>query len=313
MSRRESPYLPLYVQDFLTDEKLAECSAESTGVYIRLMCLLHKSETYGSILLKQKYKQNESKIENFASQVSRQMPYEYDVVLRSLGELVEEGVISIDGDVLSQKRMVYDGKLSETRASAGKKGGRKGGKGSSASGASDAFASDFAKAKSEANAEIEIEDEEEKEYTEGRLKEEIGKGGTVIPARKETHGFDGETHASDSLCDPALSEVMSFYMDRINPQPSPLALTEIQDFLEDLEADVLIHAMQIAVDENKRTWSYIKAILRRYRNSGLRTLPLVMASEQAHEAQKGRQQPRGASQPARSSVDLLAQMVEEGL
>ena len=122
-----------------------------------------------------------------------------------------------------------------------------------------------------------------------------------------------DARARDSICDPALAKVMDFYMDHINPQPSPLALTEIQTFLEDLDANVLVHAMQIAVDENKRTWSYIKAILRRYRNSGLRTLQLVTASEQAHEAQKGRQQPRGASQPARSSVDLLAQMVEEGL
>ena len=61
MALRNSPYLPLYVQDFLTDEKLADCSANANGVYIRLMCILHKSEPYGKILLKQKYKQNASK------------------------------------------------------------------------------------------------------------------------------------------------------------------------------------------------------------------------------------------------------------
>ena len=43
MALRDQPYLPLYVQDFLTDEKLAECSAMATGVYIRLMCIMHKS------------------------------------------------------------------------------------------------------------------------------------------------------------------------------------------------------------------------------------------------------------------------------
>ena len=153
---------------------------------------------------------------------------------------------------------------------------------------------------------------------------ETQKNRTVFPETQKTQGEEegeGEyieevvedARARDSICDPALAKVMDFYMDHINPQPSPLAITEIQTFLEDLDANVLVHAMQIAVDENKRTWSYIKAILRRYRSSGLRTLQLVTASEQAHEAQKGRQQPRGASQPARSSVDLLAQMVEEGL
>lgn len=118
MALRNQPYLPLYVQDFLSDEKLNECSAESTGVYIRLMCLLHKSETYGSILLKQKDKQNKNKITDFAVKLSRQMPYTVDVIKRSLEELLEENVIQLNGDSLSQRRMVKDGKLSDIRASA---------------------------------------------------------------------------------------------------------------------------------------------------------------------------------------------------
>lgn len=80
MALRDQPYLPLYIQDFLTDEKLAECSAESTGVYIRLMCLFHKSDTYGKILLKQKYKQSDKQILNFASQVAKNLPYDLLVV-----------------------------------------------------------------------------------------------------------------------------------------------------------------------------------------------------------------------------------------
>ena len=70
MARRDQPYLPLYVQDFLTDEKLIECSAESTGVYIRLLCIMHKSQEYGRILLKQKDKQSESKLSDFAFKLS---------------------------------------------------------------------------------------------------------------------------------------------------------------------------------------------------------------------------------------------------
>ena len=66
MALRDQPYLPLYVQDFLTDEKLIECSASATGVYIRVMCIMHKSDPYGMILLKQKDKQTSSTIQNFA-------------------------------------------------------------------------------------------------------------------------------------------------------------------------------------------------------------------------------------------------------
>lgn len=167
MALRNQPYLPLYVQDFLTDEKLSECSAESTGVYIRLMCLMHKSENYGAILLKQKrkqnVKQNESKVLDFAFKLARQMPYDVDTIERSLSELLEENVISIEGDVLYQKRMMRDGKLSDTRASAGKKGGKK----KSGQNFASQFASGFAIAKPQANtqanteSEIEYEDDNE--------------------------------------------------------------------------------------------------------------------------------------------------------
>ena len=150
MALRDQPYLPLYVQDFLTDEKLNECSAESTGVYIRLMCVMHKSEEYGKILLKQKDKQTSKQISNFAMKLARQMPYEAEVIERSLSELVEEEVIAIEGDILFQKRMVKDDKVSSARALAGKKGQESKGKKSDT-------ANTFAEAKPPANTEYENE------------------------------------------------------------------------------------------------------------------------------------------------------------
>jgi uncharacterized phage protein (TIGR02220 family) len=124
MALRNQPYLPLYVQDFLTDEKLIECSAESTGVYIRLLCLMHKSDEYGTILLKQKYKQTESTCLNFAYMIAKQMPYSEDVVKRSLEELLQEGVLLLDDNKLIQKRMVKDNELSLVRSKAGSTGGK---------------------------------------------------------------------------------------------------------------------------------------------------------------------------------------------
>lgn len=177
MARRDQPYISLYVQDFLTDEKLVECSAEAHGVYIRLMCLMHKSSEYGKILLKQKDKQNESNILNFACKLDRQMPFSVDVIERSLTELLEEGVLTMDGDVLFQKRMVRDGKLSDTRALAGSKGG----KNSSAKSKSENFATDFAQAKSQANTENEIENENE--YVNDTDNREVGIEVGTIPAR----------------------------------------------------------------------------------------------------------------------------------
>jgi len=157
MALRDQPYIPLYVQDFLTDEKLAECSAESTGVYIRIMCLMHKSETYGKILLKQKHKQTDKQIKNFALLFQKHLPYSADVIERSIQELVDEGVLIIDGDFLIQKRMVKDNELSIKRALSGKKGGEK------SLGKDSRFAQASAQAKSEANSENEYEDETEYE------------------------------------------------------------------------------------------------------------------------------------------------------
>ena len=151
MALRDQPYLPLYIQDFLTDEKLIECSASATGVYIRLLCILHKSEDYGKILLKQKDKQVSNQIENFASKIAKQMPYPIDVVLSGLTELVTENVIQVEGDLLIQKRMVKDNSVSVSRAKAGKDGGIK----------TQKKIKEFAKANVKANAENENENENE--------------------------------------------------------------------------------------------------------------------------------------------------------
>lgn len=125
MALRDQPYLPLYVQDFLTDEKLAECSAMATGVYIRLMCIMHKSEQYGTILLKQKDKQSTEQIKNFASKIAKQMPFSESEVFNGLSELILENVVFIDGDFLKQKRMIKDCEISTLRSKSGSQGGTK--------------------------------------------------------------------------------------------------------------------------------------------------------------------------------------------
>lgn len=150
MALRNQPYLPLYVQDFLTDEKLMECSAAATGIYIRVMCILHKSETYGKLLLRQKDRQSEQQIKNFAAKLAKHLPYSLDVIECGLNELIDEGVLQIDANSLIQKRMVKDNNTSEKRSTAGKKGADKTNK-------------KFAAAKHSANTEYEYESENEVE------------------------------------------------------------------------------------------------------------------------------------------------------
>ena len=153
MALRNQPYIPLYVQDYLTDEKLNECSEASQGVYIKIMCVMHKSDEYGTILLKQKDKQNKSTIKNFACKLANHLPFKPDVIESALIELVEEKVLLIEGCKLIQKRMVKDNSISELRAKAGSKGGIS------------------AQAKHRANSENEIEYEDDTDNKEIKNKE----------------------------------------------------------------------------------------------------------------------------------------------
>lgn len=108
--------------DFLTDEKLCECSAASVGVYIMLMCVLHKQADYGTITLREKDKQTDDVYDNFAAKLVKHLPFERTVIAEALRELATEGVICVEGDLLMQKRMVRDAGISDKRAEAGKKG-----------------------------------------------------------------------------------------------------------------------------------------------------------------------------------------------
>ena len=165
MALRNSPYLPLYVKDFMADEKLAECSASANGVYIRLMCILHKSESYGKILLREKYKTNSNVCMNFALMLARHMPYTVEDIYEGLTELLDNEVVYIGGDYLYQSRMVKDGEISEKRAAAGKKGGEK------------TFCLSKIESKIETNAKIEEDVEKDKDAKKfSFLKELIGIG-----------------------------------------------------------------------------------------------------------------------------------------
>ncbi len=158
MALRNQPYIPLYIQDFLTDEKLIECSPEAHGVYIRTMCVMHKSERYGTILLKQKDKQSDKQIINFANKLARFLPWNLQIIINGLEELLTENVLQIDGDFLIQKRMEKDGLLSDKRSLAGSKGGKK----------TTSKKQNFAQAKNQANSEVEYEYENEVENNNGK-------------------------------------------------------------------------------------------------------------------------------------------------
>jgi len=123
MALRNQPYIPLYIQDYLTDEKLSLCSWSTQGIYIKILCILHKQKEYGKLLFKQNDKQNLSTITNFAQILIRLLPCQLNEMEFALGELIDNDVLQIDGCNLQQKRMIKDGLISDARSEAAKKGG----------------------------------------------------------------------------------------------------------------------------------------------------------------------------------------------
>ena len=123
MALRDQPYIPLYVQDYLTDEALNECSASTQGIYVKIMCVMHKSKEYGTILLRQKDKQSDQQILNFAMKLARHLTFPTNEIQEALEELLEQGVLVLNGDTIIQKRMVKDNTISLVRSKAGSRGG----------------------------------------------------------------------------------------------------------------------------------------------------------------------------------------------
>lgn len=75
---------------------------------------------------------------------------------------------------------------------------------------------------------------------------------------------------SDSCVD-GLQKVTKFYEQNINLL-TPYTAKILEDFTEELGQDLVIYAMQIAIENNKKTISYIKAILNNWTKANIKTL-----------------------------------------
>ena len=86
--------------------------------------------------------------------------------------------------------------------------------------------------------------------------------------------------------DPELAKVMNLYLNRVNALPSPDCIDELKSYTKLLGADVCCKAINIALDDKKASWSYIKGILSSYSRDGVRSLADVQEREARREAEK---------------------------
>ena len=99
--------------------------------------------------------------------------------------------------------------------------------------------------------------------------------------------------------------VISAYMDNINPQPSETCIGELKGFTEHMGAEVCLRAINIAMDERKTSWSYIRAILMSKQSLGVKCLADWDRLDDERRARKPQQQGRV------SFSDLAAEMGEQ--
>lgn len=92
----------------------------------------------------------------------------------------------------------------------------------------------------------------------------------------------------------ALGAVLSHYQDCITPTPPSTVAQLLIAYTDELGPDVVIHAIDEAVNQRKLTWSYIQAILQRYSREGLNTLAKV----EADEAERRKRTDAGTDKPA---------------
>lgn len=101
-----------------------------------------------------------------------------------------------------------------------------------------------------------------------------------------------------------LGAVLLHYQDCITPTPPSTVSQLLIAYTDELGPDVVIHAIDEAVNQRKLTWSYIQAILQRYSREGLNTLAKVEADELAKSQRKTGKQAGGSN--------IFAQMIQEG-
>lgn len=82
---------------------------------------------------------------------------------------------------------------------------------------------------------------------------------------------DNDNDNVGDSCVDGLQEVIDFYSNNIGFL-NPYGLKILESYVADMSSELVIYAMQIACENNKKTISYIKAILNNWAKANIRTL-----------------------------------------
>ncbi len=96
---------------------------------------------------------------------------------------------------------------------------------------------------------------------------------------------DNDNAVGESCVD-GLQDVIDFYSNNIGLM-TPYGLKILESYLDEgIPAELIIYAMQKAVESNKRTFQYIKGILNSWSKKGIKTLIQAKEEEQEFKQEK---------------------------
>jgi len=82
---------------------------------------------------------------------------------------------------------------------------------------------------------------------------------------------DNNNENVNDSCVDGLQDIVDFYNNNIGSL-TPFGLEILTDYAKEMPADLIIYAMQISVEANKKTIQYIKAILNNWKKEGIKVL-----------------------------------------
>ena len=86
---------------------------------------------------------------------------------------------------------------------------------------------------------------------------------------KNENENETETEGKRGVCD-EMKQVLEQFRRQIDANPSPSCERELGAFVQKLSAQTVQQAIEIAVDEQRPTWAYLRGILRNYERYGVR-------------------------------------------
>lgn len=96
----------------------------------------------------------------------------------------------------------------------------------------------------------------------------------------------------------SLSSAVGVYLDKVNPMASQQSIDAMIVYEQAMGTDVCLRAIDIALDNKKATWAYIKAILQRWSSAGVKCIADIEALEIQHERGKeAKNKSAGATKP----------------